>query len=258
MSRDISNILDGWDYDPRQLSVRIVQGDDGQEKIQMRIDLGLRQMNMSGRPDGQRPEGFESWLEFYQARQQEHDAANPDSSPFSLDDVACARLMLEGVQYYHRYVSFWRLQKYELCARDTSRNLKLFRFVREYAPSDRERLQFDQYRPYVTMIHTRAVATPFIEMRDYEAAIKAIDAGINAINVFLADYQQSERAEECTELVELKKLRRQVLDQAPRILPPTADARLTRLRDQLHEAIENERYEEAAKIRDDIRAIEPG
>ena len=55
MSKDITAILDGWDYDPDELQVRIVAGDDGRDKLQMRIDLGLIQMELSGRPDGSRP-----------------------------------------------------------------------------------------------------------------------------------------------------------------------------------------------------------
>ena len=58
MSQDIEGILDGWEYEPDGLQVRIITGDDGTEKIQMRIDLGLIQMELDGRPDGQRPDGF--------------------------------------------------------------------------------------------------------------------------------------------------------------------------------------------------------
>ena len=48
MSKDITAILDGWDYEPDELQVRIVAGDDGRDKIQMRIDLGLIQMELDG------------------------------------------------------------------------------------------------------------------------------------------------------------------------------------------------------------------
>ena len=43
MSKDLSRILDGWQYVPDEILVRIVEGDDGRRKIQMRIDLGLIQ-----------------------------------------------------------------------------------------------------------------------------------------------------------------------------------------------------------------------
>src|SRR4051812_10799411 len=55
MSFDISHILDKWEYHPGQVVVRKFIGRDGQEKIQLRVDLGLLQMNAEGRPDGKRP-----------------------------------------------------------------------------------------------------------------------------------------------------------------------------------------------------------
>src|SRR5208282_2346725 len=65
MSFDISALLDQWDYQPGQVLVRKFPGKDGQEKIQLRVDLGLLQMNAKGRPDGKRPFGRESLLEYY-------------------------------------------------------------------------------------------------------------------------------------------------------------------------------------------------
>ena len=115
------------------------------------------------------------------------------------------------MQYYYRYLSFWHLKRYELCARDTNRNLKLFKFVREYAKLDRDKRQFDQWRPYVTKMHSQAVATPLVEMGQYDAALKAIEAGIAAIRQFLEDYRQTENAEQCVELVLLVCWRDQII-----------------------------------------------
>ena len=184
MAKDISQTLEGWDYEPDQVSVRIVKGDDGRDKVQLRLDLGLLQMEFEGRPDGRRIEGFGSWLEYYQDKQRQHDASNPDATPYQLESEDCARLLREGVQYYHRYISFWHLERYELCARDTSRNLKLFDFVREHARHTKDKLQFDQWRPYVTMMHARAVATPLVGLREYRAALGVIDAAIDCDSPF--------------------------------------------------------------------------
>jgi len=46
--KDITPILNGWDHDPDELQVRIITGVDGRDKIQMRIDLGLVQMELDG------------------------------------------------------------------------------------------------------------------------------------------------------------------------------------------------------------------
>ena len=68
MSKDITSVLAGWEHDSDDLQVRIVAGDDGLDKLQMRIDLGLIQMELSGRPDGTRPEGAESLLDACEAQ----------------------------------------------------------------------------------------------------------------------------------------------------------------------------------------------
>ena len=54
-SKDIVPLLKGWDYEPGTINVRKISGIDGAPKLQMRLDLGLLQMEMTGRPDGVRP-----------------------------------------------------------------------------------------------------------------------------------------------------------------------------------------------------------
>ena len=166
------------------------------------------------------------------------------------------------MQYYHRYLSFWHLKRYELCARDTNRNLRLFKFVREHARHEQDKRQFDQWRPYVTMMHTRAVATPLVEMSDHEAAVKAIDAGIAGIRTFLEEYQQTERADQCAELTHLVRWREEIVAERRRAdsrAPATDRRRPSRpicrpsCEAELRAAIDNERFEDAARLRDELR-----
>ncbi len=243
MSKDIHPILAGWDYDPDELQVRIIAGDDGREKLQMRIDLGLIQLEVSGRPDGRRPEGFESLLELYEAR-----AAEVGGDEFSLDASACAALMREGVQYYHRYLAAFHLQRYDLVVRDTERNLRLFAFVVRHAARQRDKVQFDQYRPYVTMMRARAQASGALARDDHAAALSQIDRGIEEIRRFLRDYSHEENEAECMELGFLLRWRREVERDRP--VGP-----VERLEQQLALAVELEDYEEAARLRDQLQRL---
>jgi hypothetical protein len=242
LNKDITPILAGWEYDTDELQVRIVAGADGRDKIQMRIDLGLIQMEVTGRPDGTRPGGFESLLEAFEARASEADG------DFKLDRDDCAALMREGVQYYHRYLAAFHLQRFDLVARDTARNLRLFAFVVKHAARQRDRVQFDQYRPYVTMMHARARASQALARKDYDTALKRVDEGIAGIRQFLRDYEQTEQEVECAELGFLFRLRREI--EADRPVGP-----VERLEQQLALAVELEDYEEAARIRDQIRRL---
>ena len=45
MDFDISPLLEQWPYKPGQVVVRKFKAKDGKEKIQLRVDLGLLQMN---------------------------------------------------------------------------------------------------------------------------------------------------------------------------------------------------------------------
>ena len=244
MSKDISPILSGWDHDPEEFQVRIVAGVDGRDKLQRRLDLGLIQMELSGRPDGERPHGFESLLEFHEARARESSA--PEE--YKLDTDACAELMREGVQYYHRYLASYHLRRFDLVARDTSRNLRLFAFAVKHASDRRDGIQFDQYRPYVTMMKARSLGAEAMDRNDHPAALKHLDEGIEGIRVFLRQYDQEEDELQCRELNKLLRLRREVEQSRP--VGPAE-----RLEQQLELAVTLENYEEAARIRDQISRL---
>ncbi len=245
MSKDIGPILAGWDHNSEEIQVRIIPGDDGREKLQMRIDLGLLQMEMSGRPDGERPEGDESLLDHLEILARKMASEGED---FSLDGAACAALMREGVQYYQRYIALFHLERYDLVARDTARNLRLFAFVVRHASRPRDRVQFDQYRPYVTMMHARARGLEALERGEYAAALHMIDEGIAGIRAFLRDYEQEDNEADCQELSFLQDWKRRIEQDRP--MGP-----VERLEHQLELAVSKERFEEAARIRDQIRRL---
>lgn len=70
MIRDITAILEEWPFEPGQISARMIQAEDGEPRIQIRLDLGLLQMHTEGRPDGQEPNGFRSLLDYFEAMEE--------------------------------------------------------------------------------------------------------------------------------------------------------------------------------------------
>ena len=70
MSLDLNWLVKDWPHESGAIKVRKITGLDGREKLQLRIDLGLLQMEMEGRPDGQRPHNCESLLVYHQRRAQ--------------------------------------------------------------------------------------------------------------------------------------------------------------------------------------------
>ncbi|TVQ63239.1 MAG: hypothetical protein EA378_02845 [Phycisphaerales bacterium] len=68
MNRDLTELLREWPFEPGRINVRVIRGSDGEPLIQVRLDLGLLQMRTEGRPDGQRPHGFDSLLDYHEDR----------------------------------------------------------------------------------------------------------------------------------------------------------------------------------------------
>ena len=53
VASDIDVIVRGWDFKPGMVQARLVRAVDGREVVQLRLDLGLLQMETVGRPDGE-------------------------------------------------------------------------------------------------------------------------------------------------------------------------------------------------------------
>ena len=265
VSFDIDPILRDWPYLPDEVTVRMVEGADGRRKIQLRLDLGLLQMEIDGRPDGRRIHELNPGWNIISGVSASMTRRIPTACRTCLEPEDCAELLREGVQYYHRYVCFWHLDCYELCARDTERNLRLFAFVREHARNERDKLRFDQWRPYVTMMHARAVATPLVELEQWDAAAGVVDAGIRGIERFLEEYNQVQRASEVGELTFLRKWKEEIqskIEEQPataveirREMAAKPADRAAELRAQIELAIAEERFEDAAVLRDELKQL---
>lgn len=247
MTDDISPILQGWEYDPDRVNARKIIGLDGREKVQMRVDLGLIQMEAMGRPDGRRPLGMESLLEYHLARAEASRPNGGKAADFQLTTEECRELRDEGTQYYLRYLSLFHVGDYPAVTRDTARNLKLFDLVRDYAAEEDDRLSLEQYRAYVIMMNTRARALMAVERKEFRRAAGIVNDGIRDIEEFLAAYS-ADSLENCREIVILQEFAEQIREERP---PTEEDL----LHDALREAVAREEYERAAQIRDQLRRM---
>ncbi len=256
-SRDLTHILREWPYESGQINVRLIEGEDGEPKVQMRLDLGLLQMEAWGRPDGTRPEGYESLLEYYEADLEEanyeaaedgDDALGPAEPDFTLTPEDCRKLREEAVQYYHRYIALLILGQFMGVVRDTSRNLRMINLCADFADSEEDRNILEQFRPYITMMRARAVASQMIADEEPKAALFLIDRGLQDLK---AVYEEQDRAEEFNDAHEAQILRG-MRDELRKKLPASQRAEL---KQRLEEAIRNENYELAAILRDELKML---
>jgi hypothetical protein len=214
----------------------------------MRLDLGILQMEVSGRPDGQRPYGFESLLEYYESEADQKTDEEGEVEGFTLSEEDCRQLREEAVQFYHRYISLMVLGEYESVIRDTSRNLRLLDFCREFAETEEDQSILEQFRPYITMMRTRALASVLVNESEPKAAMLSLDTGIEAIRKLYEASGQRDEFESASEVQLLRGMR----DELALKLPPSAKAEL---QDRLRKAIEEENYRLAAILRDELKAM---
>jgi hypothetical protein len=245
MSLDLNTVLRDWPHEPGMIKVRKVAGLDGREKLQLRIDLGVLQMEITGRPDGQRPHGCESLLVYHQNRAE---LAEAGGDTYQLTSEECSELQQEAIQYYHRYVSLFQLNEFAGVVRDTQRNLDLFNFVDQHTERDEVIWNFQQFRPYVLMMNTRAKASIFLSESKFQEAIREIERGRDAIVDFFQQSNFPELAGKSSEIAFLEEWLEEVSAKRPR-------SKLEIMQREMETAIAKELYERAAELRDAIKQL---
>ena len=247
MSKDLTQLLQDWPYEPGQINVRLVEGDDGRPLVQLRLDLGMLQMEMSGRPDGQTIDGFESVLEMHEEAIDEA-TTEEELEQRVLSEDQCRSLRDEAVQYYHRYIALLILGEYDGVLRDTSRNLRLLDLCRAHAEAEDDQQILEQFRPYLLMMRSRALASQMVSADEPAAALQALDWGLEEISAILEEAGQLEAMDSLNEVQLLRGMRAELMKKLPA-------SQKSELRQRLEEAIRAENYELAAILRDELNNL---
>jgi hypothetical protein len=250
MSNDIASIVSGWPYDSNEVSARWIQADDGTRKVQLRLDLGVFQMELEGRPDGTRPREFPSLLEYYI----DEEIRSPGKAlPYQLDAEACAGLQQEVMQYYYRIMAFHALGHLQGVMADCDHNLDLIDIVSEYAVDDEVAWQFMQLYPYMRMMQVRARAESDMQSGKFSEAAAAVREASGDLESFFAENYEptNEDGSPVPPPPELESMR-ELLDQIDRRRPRSEAETLT---EELARAVELENYEKAAFLRDQLKTI---
>jgi len=248
-TEDLREILNGWPYDPEN-TVRIISGDDGREIMQVRQPCGIEQYELDGRPDGLRPFGFESGLHYQLARLEEAQSEGEEDS-FALDEDDCSQLFDEGVLYYFRYLHLFQIQDWVRTARDTERNIRVFDLVSRYAERREDRERLEQWRPYIFRMNAVARAMIQVGQDQHDEALHVVHETIETIEELPEMDNPTFAHERERSLLALRELAEQIEGARPM-------SELERLQQEMHEAVENEEFERAALLRDQIRELRGG
>ena len=247
--RDISHLLVDWPYESGRINVRLIEGTDGHQKMQVRIEMGIMQLELEGRPDGLRPEGSDSWLDHHLARRERYVQEGGRLEDFVLSPAECRQLREEAVQFYHRYMGLFVLEAYEGVIRDTNRNLAVLDLCRDHAADDSDRQILEQFRAYIIMMRTRAEATRAVIGGHPKIALAAIDRGLEQIRSAFDDLGQGDVFDESNEVELLRGMR-------DALVPKLPTSQRIELQERLKAALDAENYELAAILRDELRMLD--
>lgn len=177
--------------------------------------------------------------------------AGEDEDRLVLTPDDCRALRDEAAQYYHRYVALLILEDFEGVVRDTTRNLRVLDLCARFAQVDDDRGTLEQFRPYIMMMRARALASQALRDNETKAAVVAIDEGLEALRRYYTDASEPEAFSGSNEAQALQEMRDSLVPKLP-AAPPSQAAEL---RQRLQHAIDQENYELAAILRDEIRLI---
>lgn len=242
MLSDLTRFLAEWPFDGSN-TVRFLTTVDGREIMQVRLPLGVEQYELEGRPDGV-PSEFERLRERLERLQMEGET-------FSLEADEFTRLRNEAILYYKRYLILFQIGEYGRTVRDTGHNLAVCDLVESYYDGA-DGVELLQYRPYILRVNCVATAMQELNIGQADKARERLEKTVEIIE---------NMGGVSSPVFEFEKVR--ALQHLNAILEQIRERSLSKrdlLERELHDAVEREEYERAARLRDQLRELggEPG
>lgn len=261
MDHDLTQLLRGFDYEPGRLTARVIALADGREVLQIRVELGLLQMECEGRPDGkpsviaaQKAAGDDPAMRTESRPHSAHDDS-PRASLSSADYESHAKLTteiaaairLEIVQFQHRAVAFLALDDAQRAMADAQTALEGAAMLCSRAEaSEREWAEGMSFS--ILVLRTRAMCAALKSVGRVRDAGAAIDGGLALMREVAERVGIVGRFDVLGDVAALRALRDTLTPQ----LPP---AQRSEFEARLFAAIRAENYELAAILRDELRLL---
>ncbi len=246
MSTDLTRLLEEWPYDSEN-SIRVITAEDGRNVLQVRQPLGIEQYELDGRPDGQRPEGFETVLDYIEHELAEYETTHGSDQGFELEDSAATLLQNEGVLFYYRYLLLFQLNDFERVIRDTAHNLRICDLLERFAADEEDAEAVLQFKPYIYRMNSVSRAMALVQRHEHAEARNVLEAAIEVIQE-MSDVDTPAFQFERVRSVNYLRSALEQIEEAP------GDP-VTELERELEAAVQEEDYERAARLRDHIREL---
>ena len=175
--------------------VSVLQIEDGREVVIVQPNaFTISRIYATGRPDGMRPHGVDSYYDYFFAKLRAYEEAHETREGFQLESEEWEILFEESFHRYTRYLLFAGIKRWEDVQRDTAANLAVTNLARECAPSEIAWRSY-QYKGYMLMMHSIAKAELSLQADDTAAALQHIDTGIQQIGEFCGECLREEHGE---------------------------------------------------------------
>ena len=238
----LTELLRSWPHEPGRLNTRLSKQKDGRDVVLVRVELGILQIELDGRPDGLKPGGADSMLDVGAARA----AASTDS--FSLDEGICTQLRDEAGLFSYRSMVRSALEDFEGVLHDTEHNIRISELIRRHAVSASDRSHAVETLPPLLMMRARVRSTMLVRAGEITHARAALDVGLREIEqVFLESggHARFEASPEVRMLSEMREL----------LVPRLPSSQREEIRSRLEQALAVENFELAAILRNELRQM---
>ena len=231
MDRALDQLLREFPYEGGRVNARLVRLDEEREVLQIRVELGILQMESIGRPDG-KPSVFDETA----ARRGKR-----------LSSAEAALLRLELVQYQQRAVAFMAIGDARRALGDAEFVLASAAFLARCGP-DADAEWADGARFSAIVLRTRAASAMLAAAGRAREAGSVIDAGLEMLFEAAERAGIAEHFDVLGDVTALRSMRDTLVPQ----LPP---AQRSELEARLRTAVLSENYELAAILRDELRLM---
>ena len=187
-------ILESLNLDAER-PVSVLQIEDGREVVIVQPNaFTISRIYATGRPDGMRPHGVDSYYDYFFARVQAYEEQHGTREGFQLEPEEWETLFEESFHRYTRYLLFAGIKRWEDVQSDTATNLAVTNLARDCAPSEIAWRSY-QYKGYMLMMHSIAKAELSLQADDAATALQHIDTGIQQIGEFCGECLREEHGE---------------------------------------------------------------
>jgi hypothetical protein len=226
---DLTTLLRRWPYRPDEFTSRETTADDGRPILQIRVELGILQLEMDGRPDGQHPGGKATVLAGI-------------AMPLTVESARALRD--EVTQFEYRAQALLFLGQHAAAARDGDHMLQCSRLLHTHAPAELDPAASLAPLLRSIMIRARASAEVAMATSRTDLAKLALETGLSE----LRDVLPPDQFDQCNEVHLLQSMH-------DFLIPRLPSSQRADLRDRIQEAIAAENYELAAILRDELRLM---